>query len=338
MRNPKVSVIMPVYNAGEYVATAIESILKQSFGDFELLVVDDGSTDRSAEVVAGYSDPRLRRVENERNLGIAATRNRSIELARGRYIAWLDADDMSARRRLEKQVCLFESEPDIGICGTWVKPVGISPESVWRYPTDSAFLRSRMIFDSPLATSSVMMRRELIDGAEAPFDPSFPPAEDYDLWERLSRNCNVTNLPEVLTYYRVHAAQTSLTKADQRRQSVIRVQRRQLERLGILPSPAEMELHLAIGVEWATFSTTMDALRAQEWLHRLVAANGEHAVYPADAFRSMAGERWWYICRTLSDPTANRDALFRSSSLSRHVGLSRRARSFLGSLVPGPRL
>jgi glycosyltransferase involved in cell wall biosynthesis len=282
--------------------------------------------------VAGYADPRLRRINNERNLGLAGTRNRSLEFAQGRYVAWLDSDDVSAKRRLERQVHCLESNPDLAICGTWVETIGLPSKSVWRYPTDSAFLRSRMLFDSPLATSSVMMRRDLLGGTDAAFDASYPPAEDYDLWERMSRSCNLTNIPEILTYYRVHPAQTSRTGAARLRQAVIRIQQRQLEQLGIDPSPDEMDLHLEIGVEWSALRTADRALAAREWLHRLAAANEETEVYPREAFLAVLGERWFFACRTLADSGASQDRIFRSSPLSRRVGWRRRARSTLSLL------
>lgn len=212
---PKVSVIMPVYNGEKYIEQAIDSVLSQSFRDFELIVVDDGSTDRSAEIVGSYRDTRVRYVTNPCNLGLAAARNRGIEVSNGEYLAWLDCDDISLPNRLLKQVALLDEYPNIGLCGTWVRTLGLESEQVWQYPTNPSFVRSRMLFDDPLATSAAMVRRDCLSAEDLRFDARFPLAEDYDLWERVSRTNGVCNIAEVLTVYRIHPNQISKIRREQ---------------------------------------------------------------------------------------------------------------------------
>ncbi|MEL4306297.1 glycosyltransferase family 2 protein [Methanococcoides sp. LMO-2] len=164
MKDFKVSVIMPVYNAEKYLKDAIESILNQSFKNFELLIINDGSNDKSKAIIESHNDSRIRLLNNEENSGLAKVRNKGIYEAKGEYIAWLDADDISHPLRLEKQVKLLDSHPDVGICGTWVKTIGTKVTHKWRYPTNPNFIRGRMLFDDPLATSSVMLRKKLFIG------------------------------------------------------------------------------------------------------------------------------------------------------------------------------
>ena len=121
--SPKVTVLMPVYNAEKYLIEAIRSILTQSFMDYELLIINDGSTDDSLKIIKSFSDKRIRLVQNERNIGQANSLNKGIKLARGEYIVRMDADDISLSERIKKQVKFMDANPEIGISGTWIKPL-----------------------------------------------------------------------------------------------------------------------------------------------------------------------------------------------------------------------
>lgn len=290
---PKVSVIMPVFNGERYARAAIDSILAQSFRDFELIIINDGSSDGSAALIDSYSDPRIGHVNNGRNTGLANVRNKGLGIARGEYIAWLDCDDISLPRRLEKQVILLDRNPHIGLCGTWVRTLDGPVDQVWRYPTDPQFLRARMLFDDPLATSSIMMRAACcMEGQGLRFNVDHPPAEDYELWERVTRKWMATNIPEALTLYRIHSAQTSIVKAEKQQLAVWAVQKRMLDELAVDPTEDEKRLHLDIGVRWC-FEPSMERLMASEaWLLKLEAANRFRKVFPENAFRSVLAERW----------------------------------------------
>ncbi|WP_406659832.1 glycosyltransferase family 2 protein [Methanolobus sp. ZRKC3] len=296
MKNPKVSVIMPVYNAEKYLKDAIESILNQTFLNFELLIINDGSTDKSRTIIESYNDPRIRLLNNKENSGLAKVRNRGIDEAKAEYIAWLDADDISHPLRLEKQVKLLDEHPEIGICGTWVKTIGTKRNHKWRYPTNPDFIRCRMLFDDPLATSSVMLRKELLVEDNQYFDLNYPPAEDYDLWERLSYCCKITNIPKILTFYRLHENQTSKMNALQQKSSVWNVQERQIKRLNILYSDNEKQIHRKIGA-WQFDESKYFVSLANLWLLKLQKTNSEKHVYPEPAFTNVLAERWFFVCR-----------------------------------------
>ena len=332
---PKVSVIMPVYNGEEYIDSAIGSLLTQDFRDFELIVVNDGSTDRSKEVIEAYGDPRIVYIENASNLGLARVRNIGLTHVRGKYIAWLDCDDVSLPGRLQKQVDVLDQNPKIGLCGTWVKTIGKENEEIWCYPTDSRFLRARMLFDDPLATSSIMMRTECVGGEQAGFDLDYPPAEDYELWERISRTWEVTNIPEVLTGYRVHAAQTSVIKAEKQRQSVWAIQERILARLGVVPTEEERQLHLDIGVGWKFLCEQKRVVESEQWLLKLERANRETTVFSPHEFRAVLAERWRAACRGASGLGLQTWRLFNASPIRNWVPPSVNApfRLFVRSLL-----
>ena len=149
-------------------------------------------------------------------IGLAAVRNIGIEEAKGEYIAWLDSDDVSLPHRLVKQVRVLAGDRRVGICGSWVKTIGAEPGHVWKYPRQDALIRAQLVFSDPLATSSVMLRKAVLQHER--FDMRYPPAEDYELWQRLSSRCRVVNVPEVLTHYRVHSSQTTATPESRLRQ------------------------------------------------------------------------------------------------------------------------
>jgi len=142
----QVTIIMPVYNGEVYLREAIDSILDQTLTDFEFLILNDGSSDHSVDIVRSYDDPRIRLVENEANLGVVQTLNRGLDLANGTFIARMDCDDRSLRDRLARQVAFLDDHPEVGICGTWMEAIGARAGYIWRYPTDPERIRCSLLF------------------------------------------------------------------------------------------------------------------------------------------------------------------------------------------------
>jgi glycosyltransferase involved in cell wall biosynthesis len=206
---PLVTVLLPVFNAGRYVATAVESVLAQTFTDFELLVVDDGSTDGSMDIVDRFRDPRVRVIRNERHLGFADALNVGLREARAGLVARQDADDLSAPRRLERQVAVFGARPDLALLGTqgWViEDDGSRSGAVSRseHPTS---IRWYALVDNPFIHTSVMFRRSVVWDDLGGYDPSRGPvSEDYALWSRVIARHPVLNLPDRLVTYRVNSS------------------------------------------------------------------------------------------------------------------------------------
>jgi hypothetical protein len=213
MRTPLVSVLLPVYNGEEFLMESLDSILKQSFSDFEIIAINDGSTDNSAELLDAITDPRMR-VFHQENVGLAATLNRGLSLARGSLIARQDQDDLSYPERLAKQVEYMQLNPDCVLLGTaaeiWVG--GKRSDRNHDHPTDHSTLAFDLLFNNPFVHSSVMMRREdVLRIGGYSIDPSRQPPEDYELWSRLARAGKVANLKERLLVYR--EVPTSMSRA-----------------------------------------------------------------------------------------------------------------------------
>jgi hypothetical protein len=204
MSAPSVSVLFPVYNGAPYLKDAIECILNQTYDDFEIIIVDDGSNDNSSSIVQQFDDPRIRFFAQE-NIGLAATLNRAIKLSRGKYLARQDQDDLSLPERFEKQVAFLDAHPDHGMVGTWAE-IWEGPKRTGRahrHHADSLMLKFDLLFDNPFVHSSVMMRKTVFDKVGLySTDMSRQPPEDYELWSRIARQFDVANIPEVLHIYR----------------------------------------------------------------------------------------------------------------------------------------
>jgi glycosyltransferase involved in cell wall biosynthesis len=202
--SPRISVVMPVHNAEKYITEALDSIIQQTFTDFELIVIDDGSTDRSSTIIESYAKKDRRViVHRQDNCGLILSLNRGCSLARGRYIARMDADDVSLPERFERQLDYLERHPHIGLLGTWIQDIGPNGEQgpVWPLPTTPALIPWFLMFGNCIAHPSVMGSRELIQSLDYRTEATH--VEDYDLWCRMSAVSGLANLPEVLVKYRV---------------------------------------------------------------------------------------------------------------------------------------
>jgi glycosyltransferase involved in cell wall biosynthesis len=297
--NPAVTVLMPVYNNAPYIKDAVGSILSQSMTDFELLVIDDGSTDGSAEVLEAFRDPRLKVARNAENLGVARTLNRGLDMARGDYVARMDGDDISLPRRLERQVDFLENNPDVGVCGTWAEYFGEGRPFTARYPTGAQCVSASMLFSNPLAHGSVMIRFRFLEEHGLRFDEKVEAAQDFDLWARCRGKFDIDNLPEVLLRYRVHGMSVTSNRTDVSRRRLLHVLSEGLAELGVRYSKEELLFHAEVGNGSGMFRKE-DVLQAARWLGRLGEANGRKNVYTEKGFAGAAGRVWFRLCRNSS--------------------------------------
>ena len=206
---PTISVLMPAFNVENHIATAIDSILNQTFTDFELIVLDDGSSDATARIIDTYSDPRLKKVFLSENKGLVSARNTLVGMAQAKYIALLDSDDLADPRRFELQLKYLQSN-HLDLCGAdhWVlhQSTGKIKRSKQRH--SDADIRAMISVCSPLCNPSVMGRTELFK--KIPYLPGTDSAEDYMMWVNLAiEGCKFGNVPKNLITYRVHDSQIS---------------------------------------------------------------------------------------------------------------------------------
>lgn len=213
-KEPLISVILPVYNGASFIAVAIDSILQQTLNDFELIIINDGSTDDSLSILRHYEsvDPRVK-IFSRANRGLANTLNESIEIARGAWIARMDQDDIAHPTRFETQLNYLTSS-GADIAGTWVKRFGAADNRTVRLPQSDTAIKIALLFESPFAHPTVMMKAESIK--KLGYEHTWDKAEDYDLWVRAAiSGWKMANVPEVLLDYRVHASQISTSSAAQ---------------------------------------------------------------------------------------------------------------------------
>ena len=219
---PRVSVLMTTYNGAAFIGDSIGSVLAQSFRDFELVIVDDGSTDETPAILDRYDDPRLRAIRARRNLGITGARNFGFSVCRGAYIAALDHDDLAMPERLAVQSAYLDANPGIVLAGSEIRisQGGALHETDHEPGATPALVRWMLHVDNPLTWSSVMVRREAIErlGVSTPgvfVRPECELADDFDLYHRLLALGEIARLDAPLTIYRWHAANTSHAKAEQ---------------------------------------------------------------------------------------------------------------------------
>ena len=236
---PEISVVMPMYNGRRFVARAVESILAQTFADFEFIIVDDCSTDGSSDIVRQYSerDGRIRLLTNGRNLDFVRSRNRGIAEARGAFIANMDSDDVALPARLAEQHAFMTANPTVGVCGAAVILIDEDDRElgVRRYRTDDRHLRGRLFLFNPFAQPVTMIRQDVLDEIGS-YNPDHILADDLDLWFRIGMKHRFANLEMPLLKYRVHAGSATGQRLEEMHRAASRVRAIARREYGYRPS------------------------------------------------------------------------------------------------------
>ena len=294
---PKVTVLMPVYNGEPYLPQAIDSILAQTFRDFELLIVDDGSTDSSVDIVQSCEDRRIRLLRNAQRRKLSGALNRGLAHARGEYVARMDADDISLPRRLEIQVAFMERHGHVGLCGTWVKMFGLKLPAVYRAPVGYEHIRAKALFDNPFAHPSVMLRKRQFDQHDLKFNGWYYPTEDFEIWSRAIKLFPCDNIGQVLLHYRRHPK--SMTQSDWHRMDAkaLPIVNRGLRDLGLDLSDEQLQFHRNIGREVSyPCQNRSELTRAEKWLGDLIHINRTQGVYLEAALENIIADVWFRLC------------------------------------------
>ncbi len=223
--DPKISVLMPAYNTEKYISEAIESILNQTFEDFEFIILDDCSTDMTWEIIQRYAkkDERIVVLRNEENLGIPVNRNKLVSMAKGIYVVWQDSDDISLPYRIEKQFNFMEKNLDVGICGGWLQ--FFNNENllgIRKYDNDDKKLRSHIFKYSPVAQPVAMIRRFIINDVGM-YNVDYKVAQDLDMSFKIGIKYKFANIPEVLLNYREHDKSITFKKLKTQELNTIKI-------------------------------------------------------------------------------------------------------------------
>ena len=240
-----ITVFIPVYNREKYIHDAINSVLNQSYQDFELLIINDGSTDSTSSIISQFSDSRIRLLHNPSNMGLAETRNRGLWEAKGEYIAFLDSDDLMINNRLEKQIQFLKKNPDVAGVGSrrnYINESGdIISKSGKNHSQEPDEVKISLLFYCAMTNSTFMGRTDILRSYA--YDSSFKICEDYDLFSRISRDNKLSNLPDKLVSTRSHMQQISCINKDIGEKFRHTIMRRSLAELNIKATKDDLTFH-----------------------------------------------------------------------------------------------
>jgi glycosyltransferase involved in cell wall biosynthesis len=298
LKPPRISVVMPIYNGKAYLAEALHSLFAQSFSDFEILLIDDGSKDQPEEVVEKFSDPRLKFIKNDQNRGHAFSLNRGLCLATGEFVARMDQDDICQIDRFERQIYFLENNPEIGILGSAVEIFGNGRNIYLPYPADHEHIRANFLFESSVAHPTLMIRNSVIQNwKDAFYREDYKSAEDYDLWRRmLNKDIRFANLKEPLLKYRVVPAPKTISKyGDTQNQTGFRIQKEWLQELGFEVNEDEMKIHFEIGRR-KTQRSLEDLQQAEAWLRKIKVQNEKLKIFSQKHLNDILAFQWANLC------------------------------------------
>lgn len=288
---PKVSVLLPVYNGEKYLKTAIDSILNQTYANLSLIIIDDGSTDGSRDIIDSYKDTRICVLENEVNSGLIFSLNKGLDACDGDYVARMDSDDYSFAVRLEKQVEFMENHPKVGVCSTWYSVFNEElTENLYTVmlPEDPEILRTVLFTNSCLCHPSSMFRMAYFNKYNLRYNPAYKHAEDYGLWMECSKYFELSNVPEVLLCYRSTPTGICHLHAPEQKNSTCKILTENLKNIGINNLDKELlEFHFRVVYGSEKISSYEDKLMLIKWFNTLQDANSETQYYNNNYFLDL---------------------------------------------------
>jgi len=289
----KLSVLMCVHNGEEFLKEAVKSVLDQTFSEFEFIIIDDASTDKSPEILSSFSDPRIQVIRNEVNLGLTKSLNKGLTYAKGEFIARMDADDICLPFRFEKQIDFFTKHPDIALCGSHVTLIG-SSTGLGCYPEAHEQIKVTAMANSPFAHPAVMWRRKVFDDLQLRYDEGYRTSQDFELWSRAVHKVKAANIAEPLIYYREHIKQITKSKQSNQSLNARKTKLKQLEYLGLTPSESETIAHLCLfDGQFSEYQDATTLRAADEWMYKIVLANKAMGIYDEQLLLNFWKQKLW---------------------------------------------
>jgi len=296
-KTPAISVIMSVYNSEQYLQESVDSILDQTFGDFEFIITDDCSSDGSFEIIKFYAkkDKRIKYFRNSENIGLTKSLNLMLDIAKGKYIARMDSDDISMPERFSKQFDFMENNLEIGVLGTNIRFFG-DKKDLTDFPLKDKEIRAALLFTDVVMHPTVLMRKSVLDEHNLIYDETFRISQDYDLWSRMITYTKFANLPYTLLKYRfVDTNISNSTKIEYKNDLLKKIFKFQLDRLGIIHNDTDLILHLSIRNN--NYSNDFTQVEKNEiWLRKILDADRCKEIYNKTALKKTVGEYWFKIC------------------------------------------
>lgn len=281
---PKVTVLMTAFNEQKLIKTTIKSILRQSYSDFEFLIVDDASKDSTVSIIESFNDSRIRIIKNQENKGISESSNIGLKAATGEYIFRMDADDVANRDRIKKQVEFLDEHPNVGIVGSWLRYMHSYVRR--KGPVDPKEVKASLFFHNVLSHPTVVLRKKCIDEFDIKYNPNYLIAHDYDLFCKGSHCFDVANIPKSLVVYRVHPGSISVSKRERMFQESREIKMNQLSYLKIKPTNEETEIHSLLLDDYLLASKYTFA-DVEKWALKLINTNEKLLVYDLGCFKKV---------------------------------------------------
>lgn len=323
-KNPEISVLMPTYNGAKFLKETIDSILNQTFTDFEFIIINDCSpdTEETDKIIANYDDSRIRYIHNEENLGISGSSNKGIALAKGKYIARQDHDDISLRTRLEEQYNYMESHPEVGVCGTWAKTFGrgFLKNKTNKYPVKNSEIKANLFNRCPILHPSSVMRKEIFTKHNLFYDESYKTGNDLKLWLDASKLTKFHNIPKILFKYRMHSNRTSETQSDRANDEMKMLFNFKFNLLDLELTSEEKDIFYSKIVKNKNKNFDVTLLeKIEKILKKIVEANNKTNFFPNAEFNNIIGRYWLRRCFNLTlKSKGNIYKIYKNSDLFRY--------------------
>jgi glycosyltransferase involved in cell wall biosynthesis len=293
--SPQVSILMPAYNAEKYIAAAIDSVLNQSFSDFELIIVNDGSIDLTENIIRSYSDPRIKLLSNEKNSGLLFSRNRLISEARGEFFAWLDADDVYHNNIIQSEYDYLQNNKTVDVVTSWARVIdgrGSFAGGYFKSYATISQLPLVFLFVNYIVQSSVMARKKIFE--EFLFE-DYPVVLDFDMWSRILDKYKIHIIQKVLVDYRIHNNNMSIVDSDKGREAILKLYARKFSGLNIHYSENDLLNHydIAFGVKT---NAVQQLFVLEKWLNQLRLSDQLNSIYERRDINKVFSHRWLKVC------------------------------------------
>jgi glycosyltransferase involved in cell wall biosynthesis len=290
MNANSLTVLMPVYNAEKYLREAIDSILNQHFSEFEFVIINDGSTDKSEEIIRSYTDPRIKYYKNEVNSGIVKTLNKGLDLIHSEYIVRMDSDDISLPDRLSIQKKFMDDHPEVGVSSSYYEIFG-NENQIIQLASESDVIKAYLIFGSQICHPAAIIRTSVLKNNNLHYSSAFPHMEDYDLWYRLKDLTNFGNIRQVLLKYRVTGENVTVRNYDTILERKFAFYKSILQPLDIDLSKNDFYFHNAFDTD-KSMPVKDKIVGYRNWLDKLILKNTERKVFPETELKGQIDLKW----------------------------------------------
>lgn len=285
-----ITVLMPVYNASNHLKEAMDSILNQTYSDFYFLIINDGSTDNSEEIIRSYTDPRILYLKNETNSGIVKTLNKGLERIDTEYIVRMDSDDIAVKERLFIQKEFMDQHPEVGVCSSYFETFG-NESNVIRLYSSSEAIKANLLFGSQICHPAAIIRTAVLKRNNLNYRSVYPHMEDYDLWYRLKDKTDFANIQKVLLNYRISGANVTIRNYDTLLERKFLFYKDILRSLDIELTRKDFDLHHGFETN-KEMPVKERIIGYRNWLQLLQTKNNEKKIVPVEALKKNIASKW----------------------------------------------